>query len=77
MLIEESKINRYKKGEIIFKEGDEGDSFHIIRKGSVAVSRLIDGSDVTQTYVQLTIIWEKLHSLAMVRIRTALILSLL
>ena len=51
VLIEESKINRYKKGEIIFKEGDEGDSFHIIRKGSVAVSRLIDGSDVTQTYV--------------------------
>lgn len=33
----------YKKGEIIFNEGDKGESLYIIAEGSVRISTFIDG----------------------------------
>lgn len=53
VLIDGAKLIRHKKGEVIFKEGEEGDSFHVIRKGSVKVSRLVNGEDITQTYISV------------------------
>ncbi len=42
----------FKKGEVLFKEGDPGTHLYVIRKGSVKVSRKnAAGIDVTQTYV--------------------------
>ncbi|MCB0339513.1 MAG: cyclic nucleotide-binding domain-containing protein, partial [Bdellovibrionales bacterium] len=41
-----------KKGEVIFREGDEGDVLYVIRKGSVKISRKNSaGVDVAQTYI--------------------------
>ncbi|MCH8313816.1 MAG: cyclic nucleotide-binding domain-containing protein [Nitrospinae bacterium] len=50
-LVAGAKLQKYKKDEVVFKEGDEGKYFHVIRKGSVKVSRVINGEDVTQTYI--------------------------
>jgi CRP-like cAMP-binding protein len=44
-------INAYAPGEIIMKQGDEGDTFHLIRKGSVTISNDVDGRDVIRTYL--------------------------
>ena len=40
------QVHNYKAGEIIFAEGERGDSLHIIRSGGVALSRMIDGEEV-------------------------------
>ncbi len=39
-------VRSYKAGEIVFAEGDAGDSLHIIRSGGVALSRRIKGEEV-------------------------------
>lgn len=42
----------YKKGEVIFSEGEIGDRLYIIRKGSVQISKKIaSGVDVPQSYI--------------------------
>ncbi len=47
-----AKLKHFKKGEVLFKEGELGDVMYVIRKGSVKVSRQNRfGSDVAQTYV--------------------------
>jgi Fe-S-cluster-containing hydrogenase component 2/thioredoxin reductase len=46
-----AEIHRYAPGEVIFKEGDEADTLHFIRSGSVTVSTEIDGRDVIMSYV--------------------------
>ncbi len=48
---ERAKVNRYKSGAVIFSEGDEADTLHLIRSGSVAVSRNIGGRDIVTSYV--------------------------
>ena len=48
---EKTQINRYAPGEVIFAEGDAGDSFHFIRSGSVTVSNEHDGKEVVISYV--------------------------
>ncbi|MDZ4784736.1 MAG: cyclic nucleotide-binding domain-containing protein [bacterium] len=51
-LATKAKIRVFKKGEIIFKQGDPGEELLVIRKGSVKISLLgKSGQDVTQTYV--------------------------
>jgi Fe-S-cluster-containing dehydrogenase component/thioredoxin reductase len=40
------QVRSFKAGEILFTEGDEGDSLHIIRSGGVALSRMVDGEEV-------------------------------
>lgn len=44
-------INQFGPGETIFEEGDEGDSLHFIRSGSVTVSTQVEGRDVIMSYV--------------------------
>ncbi|MFQ5449789.1 MAG: NAD(P)-binding domain-containing protein [Nitrospinaceae bacterium] len=50
-LSRKAALNHLKKGDVLFKEGDEGDSFHVIRKGEVRISRRINGLNITQTYL--------------------------
>lgn len=45
-------LKHFKKGDVLFREGDVGDVMYVIRKGSVKVSRQNrQGVDVAQTYV--------------------------
>jgi Fe-S-cluster-containing hydrogenase component 2 len=45
-------MRRLAKGEVLFKEGEIGDSFYVLRKGSVKVSRRSkSGKDIPQTYI--------------------------
>jgi CRP-like cAMP-binding protein/thioredoxin reductase/Fe-S-cluster-containing hydrogenase component 2 len=46
-----AKLRRYKPDEVIFAEGDEADSLHLIRSGSVAVARDLGGREVVTSYV--------------------------
>lgn len=46
-----AKLNNYKAGEEIFHEGDEADSLHVIRRGSVTISRIIGGNEATLSYL--------------------------
>lgn len=50
-LAEKTVINRYMPGQVIFNEGDEGDTLHFIRSGSVTVSRNVDGKEMIMNYV--------------------------
>ena len=44
-------INSYTPGQVIMKEGDEGDTFHLIRSGSVTVSNEVNGKELIRTYL--------------------------
>jgi thioredoxin reductase/Fe-S-cluster-containing hydrogenase component 2/CRP-like cAMP-binding protein len=39
------KVRRYKAGEVVFTRGERGDSLHIVRSGSVTLTREVDGRD--------------------------------
>ena len=52
-LVTTAKLKPYKKGDVLFREGDEGDSLFVIRKGSVKISRMVNGVDITQTYLSV------------------------
>lgn len=47
----QTNINQFKPGEVIFNEGDAGDSLHIVRTGSITVSKQIAGRDIVLSYV--------------------------
>lgn len=46
-----ARLKRYQPDEVIFAEGDEADSLHLIRSGSVAVARDLGGREVVTSYV--------------------------
>ncbi|MEQ1801636.1 MAG: cyclic nucleotide-binding domain-containing protein [Gammaproteobacteria bacterium] len=46
-----ARLRRYKPDEVVFAEGDEADSLHLIRSGSVAVARDLGGREVVTSYV--------------------------
>jgi CRP-like cAMP-binding protein/Fe-S-cluster-containing hydrogenase component 2/thioredoxin reductase len=48
---ERATVNGYKPGAVIFAEGAEADTLHLIRSGSVAVSRNIGGREIVTSYV--------------------------
>lgn len=51
-LLDRTKLRRFKRGEVVFREGDVGDQLYVIRKGSVKISRKNrEGHDVVQTYI--------------------------
>jgi CRP-like cAMP-binding protein/ferredoxin-like protein FixX len=50
-LVETAEIQRFKSGEVIFAQGDEGDHMHLIRSGSCTVSMRVGGRDVVLSYV--------------------------
>ncbi|MGD2171284.1 MAG: cyclic nucleotide-binding domain-containing protein [Gammaproteobacteria bacterium] len=46
-----AELKQFKSGEEIFHEGDEADSLHVIRRGSVTISRMIGGNETTLSYL--------------------------
>jgi len=46
-----TELIAYKADEVLFNEGDEADGLHLIRSGSVSVSRRIGGRDIVTSYV--------------------------
>ncbi|MBM3600204.1 MAG: cyclic nucleotide-binding domain-containing protein [Alphaproteobacteria bacterium] len=46
-----AQIVKFRAGDYLFKEGEKGDSVHLIRTGSVTVSRRIGGRDIVLSYV--------------------------
>lgn len=45
------EVRRHVRGEALFKEGDPGDGLYLIRRGSVSVSKQIDGKEAVLSYV--------------------------
>ncbi|MCB2106309.1 MAG: cyclic nucleotide-binding domain-containing protein [Rhodobacteraceae bacterium] len=50
-LVENAEIVRFKPGETIFRQGDQGDDMHLIRSGSCTVSMRVAGRDIVMSYV--------------------------
>jgi Fe-S-cluster-containing hydrogenase component 2 len=50
-LVQDAKIKRFAPGEALFREGDAPDGLHLIRRGSVTISREIAGKDLVLRYV--------------------------
>ena len=50
-LVEGAKIKRFAAGEALFSEDDAPDGLHLIRRGSVTVSRHIGGKELVLSYV--------------------------
>jgi CRP-like cAMP-binding protein/thioredoxin reductase/ferredoxin-like protein FixX len=46
-----TELRSYKADEILFNEADDADGLHLIRSGSVSVSRRIGGRDIVTSYV--------------------------
>ena len=44
-------LQSYRADEVLFREGDDADGLHLIRSGSVSVSRNIGGREIVTTYV--------------------------
>ena len=44
-------IERFKPGQLLFKEGDPSDGLHLIRRGSVTISRQVRGKDQVMSYL--------------------------
>src|SRR5690606_8874588 len=44
-------IHEYKAGEVVFNEGDPADSLHLVRRGSLMVSRRIGEREIVLSYV--------------------------
>ncbi len=50
-LVETAEVMKFRPGDVLFNEGEDGDCLYLIRSGSVTVSRIIDGKDVVLAYV--------------------------
>ncbi len=47
-----AELRTFKPGEVIFKEGDKGQSLHFMRSGSVTLSRMTDDKDIVVAQYQ-------------------------
>ena len=50
-VVESATIQRFKAGDMVFSEGEVGDCLHLVRVGSLTISRNIGGKDVVLSYV--------------------------
>jgi len=51
-LVERAALKRFTKGSVVFEEGAVGDTFYVIRKGSIKISRKNRaGEEITETYI--------------------------
>ncbi|MDP2241612.1 MAG: cyclic nucleotide-binding domain-containing protein [Burkholderiales bacterium] len=50
-IVKGATIRSFAAGQTLFKEGDEADGLHLIRRGSVTISRVIGGKEVVLSYV--------------------------
>lgn len=46
-----ARMNQFRPGEVIFKEGDKADALHLIRSGSVTVAKTFDNREIPMAYV--------------------------
>ena len=46
-----SRLERFKAGDVLFSEGEIGDCLHLVRVGSLTISRNIGGKEVVLSYV--------------------------
>lgn len=46
-----TELRKYMANDVLFEEGDVADGLHLIRNGSVSVSRRIGGRDIVTSYV--------------------------
>ena len=44
-------LKRYKADEALFHEGDSADTLHLVRSGSLAISRMLGGREVVMSYL--------------------------
>lgn len=50
-VVASATIQNHNAGDVLFSEGDPGDSVHLVRRGSLTVSKRIGGREVTIAYV--------------------------
>lgn len=50
-LVQGAQPKRYAVGDVLFNEGDKADGLYMIRRGSVTVSRMVDGKEVVLAYI--------------------------
>src|SRR5262245_3361719 len=50
-LVRDATVKTFATGETLFKEGDRPDGLHLIRRGSLTISRVIGGKDIVLSYV--------------------------
>ena len=49
--IKAAKLHSFKSGETVYEEGEEGNTLHLVRVGSLTVSREVGGRDIVLSYV--------------------------
>jgi thioredoxin reductase/Fe-S-cluster-containing hydrogenase component 2 len=50
-VVQAAQLNSFKAGDTIYQEGDEGDTLHLVRVGSLTLSREIAGREIVLSYV--------------------------
>jgi CRP-like cAMP-binding protein/Fe-S-cluster-containing hydrogenase component 2/thioredoxin reductase len=50
-IVADAEIRRYKADDILFSEGDDGDCLHLVRVGSLTISRMVSGKEIVLSYV--------------------------
>ncbi|MFN3712943.1 MAG: cyclic nucleotide-binding domain-containing protein [Alcanivoracaceae bacterium] len=50
-LVGSAELRQYGPGEVLFAEGESGDELHLVRRGSLTVSRFLQGREVVLSYV--------------------------
>jgi len=50
-IVSAATLETYDAGDVLFKEGENGDCIHLVRVGSLTISRNIAGKDVVLSYV--------------------------
>jgi CRP-like cAMP-binding protein/Fe-S-cluster-containing hydrogenase component 2/thioredoxin reductase len=50
-VVASAKLEKFKAGDVLFNEGEIGDCLHMVRVGSLTISRNIGGKDVVLSYV--------------------------
>jgi Fe-S-cluster-containing hydrogenase component 2 len=50
-IVSTAQLKQYKAGDIVFNEGDEGETLELVRRGSLTVSRQIGGKDIVLSYL--------------------------
>ncbi len=50
-IVESTTLESFSAGDVLFREGDEGEVVYLIRRGSVTVSRTIGGREIVLSYV--------------------------
>ena len=50
-VVASATVEHFKAGDVLFEEGEDGDCLHLVRSGSLTISRSIGGREVVLSYV--------------------------